>query len=154
MASSPLQAAAHAHGDHGHHVQPLSFYFKTGAVLTVGMILTIAAYKYNWGGTYIIANVIALTIAFVKAGFVVWNFMHVKFASTLGKMFAFLGFLWLPVLMVILVDYGFRNHEQSPSFQLNGEETAFPRQLKSKDHQPNSPNSVNTQNRTPYGRAF
>jgi len=145
--------AAHAssgHAAHEHHVQPVGYYVKTAAVLTVFMGLTIAFAFVDFHNV-VINNLIALAIATFKASLVVWFFMHVKFASVLGKLFAALGFVWLAVLSVILIDYAFRSHEPVLSWQPGGHETALPRKLGSTDGRPNEPNHMNNEQRPARG---
>lgn len=140
--------ASHAatHDSHEHHVQPVWYYVRTAILLTILMGATIVFAFVDFHNV-VVNNLIALAIACIKSALVVWYFMHVKFASVLGKLFAFLGFVWLGALATVLVDYGFRSHEPTPSWQLNGKESALPRQLRSTDGAPNSANGVNIQNR-------
>ena len=86
----------------------------------------------------------------MKAFVVVQFFMGVKFGSSLVKLFAYLGFLWLSLLAFILVDYFFRHYEPVPSWT-GRPETALPRQIGSYDQQPLAPLERNVQNRLPKG---
>lgn len=145
--------AAHAptpHAAHEHHVNPVSYYLKVAILLTILMGATIGFAFVDFHNV-VINNLIALFIATVKAGLVVWYFMHVKFASVLGKLFAALGFVWLIVLCTVLVDYAFRSHEPVLSWQPGGHETALPRKLGSTDHLPNEPNHINNEQRPARG---
>jgi caa(3)-type oxidase subunit IV len=162
MAKSPLQAAEAHHDDHGgHHIHPTSMYVKTAAILTCLMIATIGAAVYDIGhfvsskvpfiNGYYLNNFIAVAIATIKLYYVVMNFMHVRWASQLGKLWAFTGFFFFFVLGVILIDYGFRHHEETPSWQSGIKESALPRQIGSKDQEPLDPINSNIQNRIPRG---
>ena len=142
--------AAHSHAAHEHHVQPMKYYILTALALTVFMGLTMFFAFFDFHNV-VINNLIAVGIATIKATIVVWFFMHVKFASVLGKLFAALGFVWLLVLCTVLVDYGFRSHEPSITWQPEGHETALPRKLGSTDGMPNLPNHGNNEQRPARG---
>ena len=91
--------------EHGHHVIPTKELGRNLALLMGLMLLTIIAAKYThflptfWG------NVVALTIAVVKAFFVVSIFMGVKYTTNLAKLFAIGGFVWFLLMFGTLVDY-------------------------------------------------
>lgn len=100
-----------------HHIQPLSTYLKTIVALFVLMALTIFAAQYaipdlkiggfDIPGTYF-NNIIAMTIAVIKATLVVMFFMHVKISSPLTKFWAIIGFIWCSLIFFILADYATR----------------------------------------------
>jgi caa(3)-type oxidase subunit IV len=157
MAKSPLAAAA-AHGAHdphdiSHHVHPVSMYVKTAMLLAALMGLTIFAAlpQFPIPMPLWIANILALGIAATKAFFVVWNFMHVKWASSLGKLWAFIGFFYLIVLATILIDYVFRHHEVVPGWEGARRESALPRQVGSTDGLALPADEINVQNRNAKG---
>jgi caa(3)-type oxidase subunit IV len=154
MAKTPLaHAASENHDDHGHHIQPLSMYFGTAIFLTIFMILTIfaAIYLPQWAKMPLwLANLIAVGIACIKAHRVVFNFMHLKWSSTLAKLWAFIGLFFLPVLFSIGVDFLFRHHEPAPSWT-GYPETALPRKIGSMDGSPLRPEDSNKINRTAKG---
>ena len=51
-------------------------------------------------------NIVALSIAVLKATLVVLYFMHVRYSSRLTWVFVIAGFFWLAILMVLtLSDY-------------------------------------------------
>jgi caa(3)-type oxidase subunit IV len=149
MAKSPLQAG-HDHGhDGGHHIHPISMYMKTALFLAVFMVITIWAAFQTFPGGFLTNNLIAIGIASVKCFVVVMYFMHVKWASPLGKLWAFIGFFFLSGLCVILVDYFFRHHEATPTWQAGRAESALPRKIGSQDQAVLDPKESNIQNRIP-----
>lgn len=154
MAKSPLAAAHDDHG--GHHIHDNSMYVKTALALTVLMAATIAAAQVDIGHMlskqygYYLNNLIALLIAAVKTYIVVMFFMHVKWISSLGKMFALLGFFFIPVLFSVWTDFYFRQHEPVAHWYNNDySESATPRIIGSTDGAKVSPGEENTQNRIP-----
>jgi len=98
------------------------------------MGLTIWAAQINFGdvvgnqaaGSYI-NNVIAMTIAIVKATLVVAIFMGVWYSSKLTKLWAAAGFIWFLTMFFVLCDYMTRSMEPVPSFQ-GAPESAYPRE--------------------------
>jgi cytochrome c oxidase subunit 4 len=91
------------HGEHAHHVLPLSIYWGVFFALIVGTVLTV------WSATIDLGlwnTPIALAIAAAKGLLVILYFMHVKYSSKLAQLFAFAGFFWLAILLVFtLQDY-------------------------------------------------
>ncbi len=121
-----------SHGSHlpGHiHVFPIWMYVKVFIALFVLMILTVAASYVDFTHIHplgmtisplvgsLINNVIAMTIAVLKATLVVLFFMHVKFSTRLTKIFAVSGFVWMSLMFLILLDYGTRAWEPVPSWE-------------------------------------
>lgn len=110
----------HDHPENGAHILPISFYTKTLILLAILMGATIAAAKLPIPSTIVpnlwVANLIALGIAVTKATLVVRNFMHYKFSTPVVKWWTLLGFAWLIVLGLVLVDYQFRQYEPVPGF--------------------------------------
>lgn len=118
-----------SHGkSNGIHVFPISMYVKTLALLLILMVLTIAAAQVNLAHVFqdrgwspalgtVFNNVIAMTIAVVKAVCVVFFFMHVKYGTDLIKLWALTGFVWVTLMMFILMDYGTRKFEPAPAFE-------------------------------------
>ena len=100
-----------------HHIQPISTYAKTiGALfLLMGATIYFAGvhiHDLNLGrihipGTYF-NNLIAMTIAVIKAALVVMFFMHVKISTPLTKFWAIVGFIWVTLIFFILADYATR----------------------------------------------
>jgi len=85
------------------HVTPLRTYLNVflGLMLLTG--LTTAVSFIDFGA---FNDILALSIAGVKAALVIGVFMHVKYSTPLIKIFAGAGFLWLLIFFVlILTDY-------------------------------------------------
>ena len=160
MAKSPL----HAGESHGHEIHPVSMYVRTALILTVFMVLTIAAAQVNFGGiitgghstqiAYYINNLVAVGIAAVKAFIVVMFFMHLKWASSTAKVWALMGFFFLPVMFSVFCDYGTRTHEVVNGWIPGQSETALPRVIGSKDQEPLDPRFANDQNRNPKSSLY
>lgn len=85
------------------HIVPPRVYFTVYLLLLFFMALTIAAAKVHMGG--VINNIVAMTIAVIKATLVVLFFMQVKYSSRLTWVWAALGFIWLLFLFLTLGDY-------------------------------------------------
>ena len=72
-------------------------------ILMIGTALTVAVAFFDLGA---LNNVVMLTIAVVKAMFVVLYFMHVRWSSRLTWVVAGSGFFWLLILFSFtLTDY-------------------------------------------------
>lgn len=100
-----------------HHILPISVYIKTILALLALMLLTIWASYWpiqdlNLGPLFVHAtvfrNLIALTIAVMKASLVILFFMHVKFSTSLTRFWAMIGFIWMCLIFFILADYATR----------------------------------------------
>src|SRR5215212_7574938 len=90
------------------HIVQRKVYFVIFGVLMVGTLLTVAAaFKDLDHVMFPGANtVVALTIAVVKATFVVLYFMHVRYSSRLIWVIVAAGFFWLAIMFVFtLSDY-------------------------------------------------
>jgi len=82
-------------------VQP-STYVKTLFILMFLMVATIVAAKWDALEFGIVWNLlIALAIAGCKVYFIMTNFMHVGHSSSLVKVFALCGFLFLVIMFVL-----------------------------------------------------
>lgn len=107
---------------HSHHITPPIVYIKTLVVLTVLMVLTIAVavapipFLHETKSGSIVANVLNLSIASIKATLVVLFFMGVKKSTTIVKFWAVLGFAWFPMLFIMFLDYGTRHLEPTASW--------------------------------------
>ena len=82
----------------------------TLAALVVLMALTVGASYIQLPEFWFLSgvamnNLLAMSIASVKAFLVVWIFMGVGHSTKLTKMWAALGFIWVFFLVGILVDY-------------------------------------------------
>jgi len=80
---------------HDHIVSP-KLYLGVLAILLVGTALTVAAARVDLGGLNI---VVAMSIAVVKASFVVLYFMHLKYSHRLNWVFGAAAMLWLALLI-------------------------------------------------------
>jgi cytochrome c oxidase subunit IV len=86
-----------------HHVPSLKLYFAVFGILMVGTFLTVLVAFFDLGA---LNNVVMLTIACVKALFVILYFMHVRWSSRLTWVVAGSGFVWLLILFSFtLSDY-------------------------------------------------
>jgi len=86
-----------------HHVPSLKLYFTVFAILMVGTAVTVLVAFYDLGP---LNNVMMLTIACVKAMFVVLYFMHVRWSSRLTWVVVASGFLWLLIMFTFtMTDY-------------------------------------------------
>lgn len=110
-----------SHQGHAHHVISDKVLLKTFGILLLFMVLTIAFARLPLDGpkmfpgfadmlikyqsAWIVTNIIALGIAIVKTYFVIQNFMGVRFASKLVKVFAILGFVGFSMLYIMMFDY-------------------------------------------------
>jgi len=115
-----MSEATHEHHEHHHAIDPKLF-VRTFGLLTILMIATIGASYIHWGSedaawpSYL-ANVIALTIACIKATLVIMNFMGVRYATRLTQMFAAMGFVWVTLMGIVVCDYATRHWEPEPAW--------------------------------------
>lgn len=85
------------------HVAPLKLYYGIFGILMVGTVLTVVVAFYDLGP---LNNLVMLTIACVKAMFVVLYFMHVRWSSRLTWVVAASGFFWLLIMFSFtMMDY-------------------------------------------------
>jgi cytochrome c oxidase subunit 4 len=136
MASTPLTVGGE------HHITPVSTYVKTILALVVLMALTVYVAVYLpvpdfYIGSFLVAgvwinNLIALTIAVMKALLVIMFFMGVKYSSSLTKLWTVAGFLTLAVMFFIFGDYTTRQYEPAASWT-GTEPSALPRVLNPRD---------------------
>lgn len=86
------------------HVQPVSTYLKTFGLLLVLLVVTVLVSRVNLWGFF--NTVVAMTVAIVKAGFVVSYFMHLKGSSKLTQVWAGAGLIFLVTLFILsMSDY-------------------------------------------------
>ena len=78
------------------HVVPLRIYFGIFAALMVMTAATIWAAFQDFGA---FNTVVALGIAVLKATLVILYFMHVRYSSSLIRISAAVGFVWLLILL-------------------------------------------------------
>lgn len=110
--------ALHSEDGHGgHHITSISDYGKVLLILLVLMGATVGASYVSFDGYLgpalgsVANNVIAMTIAIVKAACVVWVFMGIRHSTKLTKMFAYMGFIWFLLMFIMLADYWTRPWE-------------------------------------------
>ncbi|HWT02260.1 MAG TPA: cytochrome C oxidase subunit IV family protein [Pyrinomonadaceae bacterium] len=94
------------------HIVSRSVYFVIFGVLMVGTAATVFAAFVDLDHLFPGANtVLALTIAVIKATFVVLYFMHVRYSSRLIWVIVVSGVFWLAIMFVFtLADYMTRPH--------------------------------------------
>ncbi len=86
-----------------HHVAPLKLYMGVFGILMIGTVLTVVVAFFDLGP---LNNVVMLTIACVKALFVILFFMHVRWSTRLTWVVAASGFVWLLIMFgLTLTDY-------------------------------------------------
>ena len=129
---------AHTHGhQHGASIGTLFFIY---VVLMVLLVLTVVAGYLDIGKRVHFDSlniIIAMVIAVIKAAFVLWVFMHVKYNTRLIQVFAFSAFFWLGIMLVLTfgdyfsrgtipkgVDYVSEAHHRNPQTDLQHPETA------------------------------
>lgn len=126
-----MNAATHeSHNGSSHHVHPQSMYFKAFIVLFVLMVGTVLASYLPVGDSAIASfamNVLALTIACLKAITVILYFMGVKFSTRLTQMYAACGFLWFTLMFITFCDYMTRSWEPTPGWESGIPANALPR---------------------------
>ena len=86
------------------HIVPVRVYVTIFLVLLVGTTLTVIAafIDFPWR----LNTIVALTIATVKATFVVLYFMHVRYSTRLVWVIVIAAFFWMAILFAFtLADY-------------------------------------------------
>jgi cytochrome c oxidase subunit IV len=98
------------------HIVQRKVYFVIFGVLMVGTVLTVLAAFQDLDYIFHGANtVVALTIAVIKATFVVLYFMHVRYSSRLIWVIVIAGLFWLAIMFVFTVaDYTTRPNGLMP----------------------------------------
>ena len=87
-------------------------YWTVFALLMILLFLTVFVATIE-GMDPTLGIVAAMVIAFVKAGLVVWYFMHVKINSKLTQLFVATGFIFLAILIgITLTDFKTRSWEK------------------------------------------
>lgn len=90
------------------HIVPVRIYITIFLVLLAGTALTVAAafVDFPWR----LNTIVALTIATIKATFVVLYFMHVRYSSRLIWVILASALFWMAILFAFtLSDYMTRN---------------------------------------------
>ena len=95
------------------HIVPLKVYFLIFVALLSMTALTIQIAFVDLGHLNIYA---AMTIAVIKALLVVMFFMHLRYSSSLTKLFVAAGILWFAVLIALTAsDYFTRPWQTRPA---------------------------------------
>ena len=95
------------------HIVPVRVYITIFAVLLIGTALTVAAafVDFPWR----LNTIVALTIATIKATFVVLYFMHVRYSSRLIWVILAAALFWMAILFAFTFsDYLTRGWISSP----------------------------------------
>ena len=86
-----------------HHIVPKKAYF---AVFIALLLLTAVTIEVAFVDLGVLNNIVALSIAVLKALLVVLFFMHVRWSNKLTQVVVASGFLWLAILVAFtLGDY-------------------------------------------------
>ena len=86
------------------HIVPVRIYFMIFIVLLVGTALTVAAAFIDFPWRF--NTIVALTIATIKATFVVLYFMHVRYSARLVWVIVVAALFWMGILFAFtLSDY-------------------------------------------------
>lgn len=96
------------------HIVPVRVYITIFLVLVVGTILTVAAAFVNFPGR--LNTIVALTIATIKATFVVLYFMHVRYSSRLIWVIMASALFWMAILFAFTFSDYWTRHLLSPGF--------------------------------------
>jgi caa(3)-type oxidase subunit IV len=119
--------------------QTVATYWKVFAGLAFFMLATIGAAKLDfahmdmfaanpfWG--HALNLIIALVIASIKVTLVVCFFMNAKGGTKLIGVWAALGFIWLPLMGGIFMDYSTRQWVPSPGWQYTPSGTQDPEEV-------------------------
>ena len=98
------------------HIVPVRTYVLIFLVLLVGTALTVVAAFYNFPTLHLrgleiqLNTVVALTIAVIKATFVVLYFMHVRYSSRLVWVIVTSALFWMAILFALtFADYWTRS---------------------------------------------
>lgn len=91
------------------HIVPIKVYLLVYVALLVLLVATVGA-AYLPGHHTLLNNVIALTIAVVKAVLVILYFMHVRYSTRLTWLWASAGFFWLVIMFILTLGDYFTRH--------------------------------------------
>jgi cytochrome c oxidase subunit 4 len=105
--------------EHTFHVHKVSMYMNTLLALVVLMIAAVVLAHVHFPdlgfikGT-LINNIVAMTIATIKALLVMNFFMGVKFATKLTRLWVVAGFFGFALMFLVYGDYTTRQYEPTP----------------------------------------
>ncbi|GBC95468.1 hypothetical protein HRbin16_01257 [bacterium HR16] len=91
------------------HIVPIKVYLLVYVALLVLLVATVGA-AYLPGHHTLLNNVIALTIAVIKAVLVILYFMHVRYSTRLTWLWASAGFFWLLIMFILTLGDYFTRH--------------------------------------------
>lgn len=91
------------------HIVPIRVYLLVYVALLVLLVATVGAASLP-GHYTLLNNVIALTIAVVKAVLVMLYFMHVRYSTRLTWLWAAAGFFWLVIMFILTLGDYFTRH--------------------------------------------
>lgn len=91
------------------HIVPIKVYLLVYVALLVLLVATVGA-AYLPGHHTLLNNIIALTIAVVKAVLVMLYFMHVRYSTRLTWLWASAGFFWLVIMFILTLGDYFTRH--------------------------------------------
>lgn len=106
-----MSSTTKGHGAHQHHIIPQRTLIAVFLALVVLMATTVGA-SYIEGLPTTVMNVIALTIAVIKASLVVTIFMGVGYSTKLVRLYALGGFAWFFLMFIMMADYATRPTEK------------------------------------------
>ncbi|HJU93840.1 MAG TPA: cytochrome C oxidase subunit IV family protein [Pyrinomonadaceae bacterium] len=90
------------------HIVPVRIYFVIFLVLLVGTALTVAAAFVDFPWRF--NTIVALTIATVKATFVVLYFMHVRYSARLVWVIVIAALFWMGIMFAFTLSDYFTRH--------------------------------------------
>ena len=90
------------------HIVPVRIYFVIFLVLLVGTALTVAAAFVDFPWRF--NTIVALTIATVKATFVVLYFMHVRYSARLVWVIVIAALFWMGIMFAFTFSDYFTRH--------------------------------------------
>jgi len=105
---------------HAEHVTPVATLLKAYAALITLMVITIATALaphyvasefFNSQIGSVFNNLVAMTIAVVKALIVLLIFMGLRNGSKTVRLYAVMGFVWFLLMFIVFADYGTRQWE-------------------------------------------
>ncbi len=137
------------------HITPAINYHLTLIALVVLMLLTVWIARFQLPPVLFLSgvavnNIVAMTIAIIKATCVVMIFMGVKYQTPLVKLWALIGFVGLILMLGIMLDYFSRGPEVKHGWEPYND-GAMPRARPTDDEMkaPMDPRTDNTQVRQP-----
>jgi cytochrome c oxidase subunit 4 len=117
--------------DHGHHIVPVKKLVAVFGVLVFLTVLTVVLAQFHFGALEV---PIALSIALVKAGFVVMIFMALKWDNKVNATILAVGVLFVMVFIsFILIDTEFRGDLSNTTEQTIMDQQRAEQELEGRD---------------------